>query len=299
MGKGRQDVPIASVEMMGKRSFCLSYVASCPLFVSLWFKFPMTLTIRHLFSKPEHRVPMQPQEHLDLTAGHGIQGDINANAHSPRQVLVVLAEDLQRFGLPPGELRENIVLQEGESNTGYAQLNQRFVPGTLLQFDRAAIRRTFYCEPCKLVEPFVAPIKRLECQRGILGVVVSDGILSVGEGVRLQANAYPPMSDVPYERFVALVRQVPAGKVITYRQILVGIGVSRSYFRVLPLYLRKAIATDCPIHRVLDSNGCLVSHIPNQQALLEAEGVRVQDNEASPSVSVSQYGWIGPSQSIP
>jgi alkylated DNA nucleotide flippase Atl1 len=72
--------------------------------------------------------------------------------------------------------------------------------------------------------------------------------------------------------------KIPAGKVVTYQQVIVGIGVSQGYFRALPKYLQKAIANGYPAHRVLDSQGNLTPHITNQRERLAAEGVRVIDS---------------------
>ena len=230
---------------------------------------------------------MEVRSQLTLRKHYGIDGDINANPLSPRQVLVVRQEDLEHFSLAPGCLRENIVIKGIKA--------EAFVPGTGLQFEQGAtIQLTFYCTPCKNIAPLVSSLKEIERKRGILGVVLTDGPIALQESVALNPYAFPTLSDVPYERFLYFVNRIPKGKVVTYRQILTGIGVSHSYFRMLPMYIRNAMNTDCPIHRVLDSQGGLVTHIPHQQALLETEGISVEQRaDHSLSVSLSIYGWDG------
>lgn len=247
----------------------------------------MTIPIvRSLFSKPQHGAALCSHSQLDLKAHYGIQEDINADPFSPRQVLVVRQEELAPFQIPPGALRENILISGLPPD--------KFLPGSGLKWNNGVtIRLTFYCEPCKLVKPFVSSIKMLEHKRGILGVVQAGGRITVGDRITVQPHAFPPLSDIPYERFLYFVRRIPEGKVVTYRQILTGIGVSRSYFRVLPLYIRNALKTDGPVHRVLDSHGCLVSALPNQHALLAAEGVRIEARSDRPSVPLDEYAWDG------
>lgn len=104
--------------------------------------------IQSLFIKQEHNASLSKTEQLNLHRGYGIEGDINADHLSPRQVLVVSAEDLTGLSIPPGELRENIVLE----STNLAA----FKPGAKITFPSgAAIRLTFYCEPCKRVAHLV------------------------------------------------------------------------------------------------------------------------------------------------
>lgn len=49
-------------------------------------------------------------QRLDLVEGLGIQTDKNAHVGSPRQVLMVDTPALEAFGLQPGILQENILL---------------------------------------------------------------------------------------------------------------------------------------------------------------------------------------------
>jgi MOSC domain-containing protein YiiM len=231
---------------------------------------------------------------LTLKAGQGIEGDSHANPSSPRQVLIVRQENLQKGSLgcgpiadiQPGRFGENLVI------TGVS--GDEFVPGARLDFaGGAAIRLTFYCEPCKKIAGLVRELKDVEQKRGILGVVVQDGVLKVGADFKIQPGAFTALSEIPYQRFLDFLAQVPAGKVVTYPSVLVGIGVDRGYLRAIPGYLRKAAALGYPAHRVLDSKGYLTAHVDDQRDRLLAEGIAVMQDADKFWVSIDKYLWSG------
>lgn len=224
--------------------------------------------ILNLFIKQKHSSAMREVEEINLKVGHGIEGDINANPISPRQVLVVRYEDIIDFAIPPGKLRENIVIVGVKS--------ENFIPGSLISFDSgAAIRLTFHCEPCKRIAQLVASLKTIRAKRGILGVIINSGTLHVGNNVRIQTNKFPALSEKPYERFLDFIVKVPSGKVVTYKQIIAAIGVDNSYLRAIPTYLKKTSADDYPIHRILDSQGYLTRYVPKQRDKLHFENVEI------------------------
>ena len=226
---------------------------------------------------------MTPRSQLSLKNGYGIDRDIHKSPISPRQVLVVHQEDLVKLAIESRELSENIVISGANLD--------RFLPGSMLKFPSgAAIRLTFHCEPCKRVAHLVESLKSIEKKRGILGVVIADGLIKSGDRFEIEPNVFPALSDVPYERFLEFLTKIPVGKVVTYKQVIVGIGVSQGYFRALPKYLQKALIDGYPAHRVLDSQGYLTAHIPDQRERLEAEGVEVIDS----CVELDDYRWNDP-----
>ncbi len=247
---------------------------------------------------------MSEMAQLMLKSGQGIEGDIHANPISPRQVLIMRQEDLNKGSLgygpieaiQPGQFGENLVITGVSGN--------EFVPGAKLEFaGGAAIRLTFYCEPCKRIANLVWSIKDIEQKRGILGVVVQDGILKAGADFKIRPGVFTALSEIPYQRFLDFLAQVPAGKVVTYPSVLVGIGADRGYLRAIPGYLRKAAALGYPAHRVLDSKGYLNAHVADQSAQLLAEGIEViQDADADKfwvpiaegaSGAINKYLWNG------
>ncbi|MCC5653531.1 MGMT family protein [Nostoc sp. XA013] len=228
----------------------------------------MALSIMHLFTKVKPSSAMVELKTLNLKVGHGIEGDINADPISPRQVLIVRYEDILDLSIKPGELRENILVAGIEF--------ENFIPGSLLNFESgAAIRLTFYCEPCKQIAHLVKSLKSIQGKRGILGVVIKSGQIQVDSNFQVQANKFPALSENPYKRFLNFIIKIPNGKVVTYKQIIKGIGVDNSYLRAIPTYLKKTSAADYPVHRILDSKGYLITYVNNQKNKLETEGIKV------------------------
>ena len=189
-------------------------------------------------------------------------------------------------------LRENIAISGARP--------ELWQPGAKISFPSgAAIRLTFYCEPCKRIAQWVDNLEQIKHKRGILGIVVCSGLVQLGNKIAIAPDYYPALSEIPYERFLQLLAQIPPGKVITYKQVLQCIGVDRSYYRVLPLYLKKT-PDNYPQHRVLDSQGKTVSHIIQQDNLLKDEGIKLkksgnsQNSDGRLEVDLSKYGWADP-----
>ncbi|MEO1005178.1 MAG: MGMT family protein [Cyanobacteria bacterium J06638_38] len=239
--------------------------------------------VKNLFRKQEHKASMLVTERLRLLSGFGIDGDLNSDDMSPRQVLLTSTQDLNQLSILPGEMRENIVLDTSS--------DQGFRPGAKLTFTSGAvIRLTFYCEPCKRLSHLANSISDLEQKRGILGVIITGGAIALGDKVSIESDYFPALSEEPYERFLNYVAQIPRGKVVTYKQILRCIGVDRSYFRVMPVYIKKAPA-NYPLHRILDSQGKITPHIPHQLEQLKAEGITISRDSNHHRVSLEQYVW--------
>jgi alkylated DNA nucleotide flippase Atl1 len=250
--------------------------------------------VSQLFGKSARGAAVQNLQHCRLQAGYGMVGDIHANSLSPRQILVVRQEDLHKGALgcgpidsiQPGALSENMLI------TGLSAGD--FVPGAVLRFaEGAAIRLTFYCEPCKRIAGLVWSLADIAQKRGILGVVVVDGLVSAAAELTVEVGAYEALSEIPYQRFLDFLAELPVGKVATYSSVLVGIGVDRSYFRAIPGYLRKAALAGYPAHRVVDSKGYLGVHVPEQRARLLAEGLEVVDECDKSWVAIDRYLWTG------
>ncbi|HKX31689.1 MAG TPA: MGMT family protein [Blastocatellia bacterium] len=248
--------------------------------------------VRRVFVKPASRAPMiEPtNQTLKIKAGYGIEGDKNAHPFSPRQVLIVRQEDLEAFKIPPGELRENIVLQ------GCADVD--FHPGTLLRLgDSVKIRLTFHCEPCKRIGHVVPHLESILRRRGILGVALTGGCISVGQPVSVTPRAYPELPVIPYQRFLGFISRIPKGKVVTYKQVVIGMGVAESYMRAIPQYIRQTDMAQYPVHRIVDSEGRLIiGYVPTQPEALRAENVRLNKDGRSgqvsvPAVDLNVAGW--------
>lgn len=213
---------------------------------------------------------------LHLMTGYGILNDSNACPISPRQILITRKEDLDALDIRYGGLRENIIL------TGCPET--LFRPGSLMVIGEVKIRLTFYCEPCKRIADEVPSMNAVLKRRGILGVIVHGGDIHVSAEVVVESGVYDPFSEIPYERFLLFARQLPKGKVITYKTVCKGMGVAESYIRAIPQYIAKAIETDpaIPVHRIVNSTGNLIAeYIPQQQEMLEAEGITILEETSS------------------
>lgn len=247
-------------------------------------------TVNNLFLKRRHGIPMTETQNLNLIKEYGIEGDVNAHGMSPRQILIANYEYLVEKSISPGDLRENVVIKN-------VNLKQ-FKPGAIVEFSGGVqIRLTFYCEPCKRILHLVDSLKSIEKKRGILGVVIKEGKINLGDSAIIIPNCFAPLPEKPYERFIDFLAKVPSGKVVSYKQIVKGIGVAESYFRAIPTYIKKT-SGDYPIHRILDSKGYLIpQHIKQQKILLESEGIKVIENQdlfgnsVQLSVSMDEYSW--------
>ncbi|QLE59706.1 MGMT family protein [Nostoc sp. TCL26-01] len=239
-------------------------------------------SILHLFIKHKHGSVMREVEKVILKEGYGIEEDINANPISPRQVLFVRYEDIVDLTIPPGELRENFIIAGIKS--------ENFTPGSLITFDSgAAIRLTFHCEPCKRITHLVNSLKTIQYKRGILGVVINSGIICGGNNIQIQTDQFPALPENPYERFLNFIIKIPAGKVVTYKQIIQAIGVDNSYLRAIPIYIKKTSADDYPIHRILDSKGYLTKYVFNQKNKLQLEGIQILNDSDLSNSSINNF----------
>ena len=161
--------------------------------------------ITHLFIKPKHGAAMAAHSSVQVKVGLGIDGDVNAQTMSPRQVLLIRQEDLDASAITPGALRENIAI------AGLPP--ESFVSGAMLTIgNQVKIRATFLCESCKRIAHVVSSLKSIEEKRGLLGVVLSDGVLQIGDRVTVQSQQFPSLSPVPYQRFLDFVAKIPPGR---------------------------------------------------------------------------------------
>jgi alkylated DNA nucleotide flippase Atl1 len=222
-----------------------------------------------LFVKETRGQSMTARAEIALQARFGIIGDCQARPLGPRQVLLVAAENLEAYHLPPDSLRANIV-------TRGISLDD-LPSGAVLEVGKAAIRLTHRCEVCRRVTERVGPTvtKALVGRRGYLGVVLKGGQVSAGVGVAGLAVSYPAVPDALYERFAWVCSQIPTGSVCSFTNAVLLIGATRSYLRALPRWIRRGAIEGLPVHRLLSSQGCLLSCVEAHESKLLREGVEV------------------------
>lgn len=88
------------------------------------------------------------------------------------------------------------------------------------------------------------------------------------------------------EEVYAVVAQIPAGRVVSYKQIARLIGMP-DHARRVGCAMGNAPA-GLPCHRVVNSVGRTAPGWPQQRVLLEAEGVRFRANGCA---DIARCGW--------
>ncbi len=127
---------------------------------------------------PAHRAPMEPRESVRAIENLGLEGDRHAIPDVPRQVLLIEQEVLDRFGLTPGTVKENLTTR------GIALMN--YPPGTRLEIGAAVLELTKVCHPCSRMEEIRPGLQEeLEGQRGMLARVLQSGEIRVGDAIRV------------------------------------------------------------------------------------------------------------------
>lgn len=237
------------------------------------------MQIVSLFMKPVPHQGVKPCDRLTLRQHTGIVGDAGAIVGSPRQVLLVGTDSLDRYQLEPGQLQENVLVQGNI---------EQFSSGQVWQLgDWAQVRLTFLCEPCATLEKLQPGLmKRIQGKRGFLGMVVQDGDIRLGDPVLLTQTHFPAMPEPTGERFQWFIAQIPPGKVVTIPDVLLALGLTPSYARAIPAMIRKA-SVHQPVHRIVTTNGSLLTkYMPHQQQALHDEGVKVMGDRV-----LNDYRW--------
>lgn len=182
--------------------------------------------------RPARGAAPQAAASLRLLAGLGIEGDVHADALSPRQLLLAGAPAYQDLALPPGALRENLLLDTDTSRLG---------SGTVLQIGaEVRLRLMFQCEACgqlDAVQPRLAA--RIGGRRGVLARVLVGGVIHQDDVVRELGVLERPWPDDWRERVRQVLDAVPPGMVVEYRHLARLAGIQSSYCRAFPRMLAK------------------------------------------------------------
>lgn len=231
------------------------------------------MQVLKLFLKIAPHSPLTECTNLTLQKGMGIVGDCHGRVGSPRQILLVDQGSLQTLDLQPGNLRENILV-----DGNLAMLSS----GTVLQIGAAWIRLTFLCEPCAYLEQVRSGLaKQIGARRGYLGRAVQDGNIHVGDDVMLIPDRFPAIPQDTASQFYDFVARVPAGKVVRTTDVLLALGMTQSYCRILPQLMKRA-PQGIPVHRVVRSDRVLFSqHLPHQAQFLRQEGVVLEASKVA------------------
>lgn len=215
------------------------------------------------FAKLVKHAGVVAQDSLELVAGHGIAGDVNADPRSPRQVLLLCESERQALGVEPGALRENLLL-EGVDPSSLSS-------GSVVHVGGAMVRVTFDCEPCGFAVGVTGEsLRSLDGRRGHLGVVVQSGTVHVDDPVVVTAGGYVPLPEDRDERVEAFVDAIPEGAWLTFADIVSAVGATKSCVRAVPRWLDR-LPRAVPAHRVLPASGQPRTELARRR--LDSEGV--------------------------
>jgi MOSC domain-containing protein YiiM len=89
-------------------------------------------------------------------------------------------------GLKPGDLRENILLDDDQLYD--------LPSGTVIKIGQALIRLTFHCEPCRKILKLIA-FDRIEHRRDVFGCFLKEGTISLGDPLVVTEQEFEP---IPY-----------------------------------------------------------------------------------------------------
>jgi MOSC domain-containing protein YiiM len=140
---------------------------------------------------------------------------------------------LHGFGLDPGDLKENIVVD-------FADLYE-LPSGSILRIGEAVVRVTFHCELCKKV------LKRAQWsdllhKRGVFGQFLNRGRISIGDRLVVMPSR---AEIIPYDakeriRWYLARQREP----VMASRLIFEVGLPSSYARALPAILRKMPEVD-------------------------------------------------------
>jgi MOSC domain-containing protein YiiM len=129
----------------------------------------------------EESGPLRSVDSVRAVAGKGLEGDRNfhaGGADSGHALTLVEEESVAHAGLEPGATRRQITVRDIRLND---LLGKRFWVGDV---ECLAVR---LCEPCRHLESMTRPglIEDLLHRAGVNADILSDGIISIGDEVRV------------------------------------------------------------------------------------------------------------------
>jgi MOSC domain-containing protein YiiM len=138
----------------------------------------MNASVRALFVCPEKkaRAVALTEVRVGLT---GFEGDFHGRSANRRQILMLSNDVLCEFGLSPGMLHENMVIDGVDIMS--------LTPGQNLHIGDAVLEVTVPCEPCVQMDRIRQGLQQaLEGKRGMFARVASPGTIRIGDTVKCQ-----------------------------------------------------------------------------------------------------------------
>jgi MOSC domain-containing protein YiiM len=138
--------------------------------------------VLHLFACLVHRFPMREVREVRAIANKGLEGCIHGRPGSKRQVLLMDIETLEKFGIPPGAVKENITARGLDFKVLRA--------GQQLRIGESLFEITIPCDPCSRMDEIRRGLQQeLQGQRGWLCRVVGSGKIKRGDRIEVLAAA--------------------------------------------------------------------------------------------------------------
>ena len=138
--------------------------------------------VQHIFACQVHRFPMKELTEAEAIVDKGLKGCIHGRPMSKRQVLLMDRETLDKFGLEPGAIKENVTV------TGMDF--QKLGIGQRLRLGESLMEITIPCDPCPRMDEIRMGLQEeLRGQRGWLCKVVESGVIRQGDRVAVMADA--------------------------------------------------------------------------------------------------------------
>lgn len=183
--------------------------------------------VEQLFIKPsEQDFFMTPTERL-ITSPDGIYDHVKC--HNWRQILILPRSTLNEFGLHPGQLKENLIVNE---NFDIHSL----LSGSVVKVGSAKIRLTFHCEPCSKIKNIVST-RKVTFKRGYLGQFLNEGVIEYGDKIEVldEKCEYIPYSLA--DRIKWYLDRLEGQIMVS--DLALEIGLSKSYCRAIPNIIRN------------------------------------------------------------
>ena len=139
--------------------------------------------VLHLFTCLVHRFPMQEQEEVEVIKDKGFKGCIHGRPGSKRQVSLIDRETLDKFGLTPGVVKENITTLGIDFQT--------LTPGNILRIRNCVLEITGPCDPCARMDEIRMGLQEgLRGQRGWLCRVKEAGTIRRGDRIEVVVASF-------------------------------------------------------------------------------------------------------------
>lgn len=137
-------------------------------------------TITNLHIARVKETPSDSVQEATALSGLGLEGDRSARKGNMRQVLIMDNETLGKFGLVPGQIKENITVSG-------LDLSETVAGNVVFIGDEVTMEIVGECEPCHKMDAIRQGLQaELNHRRGMLCTVINGGPIKVGDNIRVE-----------------------------------------------------------------------------------------------------------------